>query len=200
MTKEELIAFEEDIAAEFNAGNIRAPVHLEQGNEDELIKYFAHVERHDWIFGSWRQHYKCLLHGVPPAELKAEIMAGRSISLCFPKYRIVSSAIVGGIIPIALGCAWSIKQAQGSEHVHCFMGDMTSATGIAHECIKYAKHWDLPITFVVEDNDKSVCTDTYKVWNTDHFYTLQWFPTAKVYYYRYTSKWPHAGAGTRVQF
>ncbi len=32
------------------------------------------------------------------------------------------------------------------------MGEMTAATGIAHECIKYAGNWDLPITFIVEDN------------------------------------------------
>jgi hypothetical protein len=34
MTKEELIAFEEDIAALFNTGKVRAPVHLYFGNEE----------------------------------------------------------------------------------------------------------------------------------------------------------------------
>ena len=48
--------------------------------------------------------------------------------------------------------------------VYCFMGEMTSETGIAHECIKYSRNFDLPIHFVVEDNEKSVCTDTRKTW------------------------------------
>ena len=44
------------------------------------------------------------------------------------------------------------------------MGEMTSETGIAHECIKYSRNLDLPIHFIIEDNEKSVCTDTRKTW------------------------------------
>ena len=43
---------------------------------------------------------------------------------------------------------------------------MASETGTFFENYKYAVNHDLPITFVVEDNNKSVCTDTRKVWNT----------------------------------
>ena len=42
---------------------------------------------------------------------------------------------------------------------------MTSETGIAHECIKYSRNKKLPIHFIVEDNGKSVCTDTRKTWS-----------------------------------
>ena len=35
---------------------------------------------------------------------------------------------------------------------------------------KYAVNHDLPITFIIEDNNKSVCTDTRKTWNTDKLY------------------------------
>ena len=31
---------------------------------------------------------------------------------------------------------------------------------------KYSTNHDLPIRFVIEDNGKSVCTDTREVWNT----------------------------------
>ena len=37
---------------------------------------------------------------------------------------------------------------------------MTSETGIAHECIKYSRNKNLPIHFIIEDNGKSVCTNT----------------------------------------
>ena len=40
LTKEEIIAFEKDIADVFATGIIRAPVHLRAGREDALIKIF----------------------------------------------------------------------------------------------------------------------------------------------------------------
>src|SRR5437868_6423933 len=105
MKKEELIAFEEEIAALFNAGKIRAPVHLYFGNEDQIIQIFQPIRRQDWVFCSWRSHYQCLLKGVPKELVREEILAGHSISLCFPTHRIYSSAIVGGVLPIAVGAA-----------------------------------------------------------------------------------------------
>ena len=195
MTPEELAAFEEDIASEYNAGRIKAPVHLESGNEDQLIEVFKSVGPNDWIACSWRSHLKALLRGVPPDVLKAEIMAGRSISICLPQYRVISSAMVGGILPIALGIAFAIKRAGSQERVHCWMGDMTSLTGIAQECMMYAAQWELPIRWLIEDNHKSVCTDTYAVWNISETPKLP-----NVTRYSYESKWPHAGAGKRIQF
>lgn len=199
MTAQELIDFETDIAHEFNAGKIRSPVHLYCGNEEAIISVFAKIKTQDWVFCSWRSHYQCLLKGVPPSEVKAEIMAGRSISLCFPQHRILSSAIVTGVLPIALGVALGIKRRNGNEKVWCFMGEMTSETGVAHECIKYARSHGLPIHWVVEDNEKSVCTDTRKAWNLSKL-TFEDTQAPDITYYRYTSKYPHAGAGQRVQF
>jgi pyruvate dehydrogenase E1 component alpha subunit len=199
MTALDLISFEEDIAAEFNASKIRSPVHLYFGNEEQIIKVFQKIRPQDWVFCSWRSHYQCLLKGVPPAEVKAEIMAGRSISLCFPKYRILSSAIVTGVLPIALGVALAAKRGRLDERVYCFMGEMTSETGTAHECIKYARNHALPIHWIVEDNEKSVCTDTRKTWNMTKL-TYEDVSAPDITYYRYTSKYPHAGAGQRVQF
>ena len=199
ITSQQLIDFETDIAKEFNAGKIRAPVHLYFGNENEIIRVFQAIRREDWVFCSWRSHYQCLLKGVPPAEVKAEIMAGRSISLCFPQYRILSSAIVTGVLPIALGVALGIKRRKTAEKVWCFMGEMTSETGVAHECIKYARSHELPIHWVIEDNEKSVCTDTRKTWNLSKL-TYEGVQAPDITYYRYASKYPHAGAGQRVQF
>jgi pyruvate dehydrogenase E1 component alpha subunit len=199
MTVQELIDFETDIAHEFNEGKIRAPVHLYYGNEEAIISVFGKIKAQDWVFCSWRSHYQCLLKGVPHSEVKAEIMAGRSISLCFPQHRILSSAIVTGVLPIALGVALGIKRRNGNEKVWCFMGEMTSETGVAHECIKYARSHGLPIHWVVEDNEKSVCTDTRKAWNLSKL-TFEDARAPDITYYRYTSKYPHAGAGQRVQF
>lgn len=196
-TPESLIAFEEDIAACYNAGQIRAPIHLHNGNEEQLIQIFKdYVEPDDWVLCSWRSHYHCLLKGVPPTELKAEILAGRSIALCFPKYRLLSSAIVGGTAPIALGLALGIKRRGEKHKVVCFIGDMTAETGVVYECAKYAANFDLPLLWVVEDNGKSTNTPTVEAWglisNLSHL--------KRCVYYRYQSKWPHSGAGRWVVF
>jgi pyruvate dehydrogenase E1 component alpha subunit len=199
LTKDDLIAFETDIAAEFNQAKILAPVHLYSGNEEPMIEIFRQILREDWVLCSWRSHYQCLLKGVPKGVLKAEIMAGRSISLCFPEYRVLSSAIVTGVLPIAVGIALSIKRSGGSNRVFCFMGEMTSETGVAHECIKYCQNHDLPVHWIVEDNGKSVCTDTREVWNARTL-TYENARNARVTYYKYQTHYPHAGAGKRVQF
>ena len=199
MTAQELIDFETEIAGLFNTGKIRAPVHLYFGNEEQIISVFKDVKPDDWVFCSWRSHYQCLLKGVPPEEVKAEIIAGRSIGLCFPKHRVVSSAIVTGVIPMALGAALSIKRSGGKNRVHCFMGEMTAESGVAHECMKYAANHDLPIRWIVEDNGKSVCTDTRETWNQPVL-SFENSRNPNVVYYKYQSKYPHAGAGVRVQF
>src|SRR5208283_3232994 len=137
MIAQDLIAFETEIADLFNVVKLRAPIHLYYGNEEKMIEIFRDVKPEDWVFCSWRSHYQCLLKGVPREEVKAEILAGRSISLCFPKYRVVSSAIVTGVLPIAVGTAMGIKRRGEKARVHCFAGDMTAETGSFHECLKY---------------------------------------------------------------
>ena len=199
LTAEDLIRFEDRVADAFNSGLIRAPVHLYHGNENQMIEVFDEVKQQDWIMCSWRSHYQCLLKGVPEDELYRDILAGRSISLCYPKELIFSSAIVGGSISIATCIALSISKKGGSNRVHCFLGDMTAETGIAHECIKYSENFDLPIRFIVEDNRKSVCTDTYEVWGMSAS-SYKGHAGSKVVYYQYESRYPHAGAGERVQF
>jgi pyruvate dehydrogenase E1 component alpha subunit len=198
LTKEQLVDFETDIANCFNNAMIKAPVHLYDGNEEQMINIFKNVEPEDWIFATWRSHYQCLLKGVPQEQVKQDILDGKSITLCYPEYNVYSSAIVTGNIPIATGVALDIKRKGGTNHVWCFVGDMTSETGTFFENWKYAVNHDLPITYVIENNGKSVCTETHKVWNTDELYFAK--ETRKIIYYEYQTKYPHAGAGARIQF
>jgi pyruvate dehydrogenase E1 component alpha subunit len=194
----ELVQFETHVAEIFNSGVIKAPVHLYDGNEEQIIEVFKNIKDEDWIFCTWRSHYQCLLKGVPKERLLADIIDGKSITLCYPEYKIYSSAIVTGSIPIATGVALDIKRKNQTNHVWCFVGDMASETGTFFENYKYALNHDLPITFIIEDNNKSVCTDTRKVWNTDKLAFNS--NENKIIYYSYTSKYPHAGAGKRIQF
>jgi len=199
MEVKDLINFENDVADAFNQGRIRAPIHLYSNNEKFLIKFFKKIRKNDWVFCSWRSHYQCLLKGVPPRIVEKEILNGKSISLCFPEYNIYSSAIVGGVIPIATGVALSNKLKKNKSKVFCFVGEMTAETGIMHECLKFSINKKLPIHFIVEDNGKSVCTDTRKVWSKKRL-TFDGIKNKFVSYYKYKLKYPHAGAGKRVQF
>ena len=72
LTKEELIEYENDIAATFDAAKIKAPIHLYNDNEEQMIEVFKkhNIGEEDWVLGSWRSHYQCLLKGVPKDELK----------------------------------------------------------------------------------------------------------------------------------
>jgi pyruvate dehydrogenase E1 component alpha subunit len=79
------------------------------------------------------------------------------------------------------------------------MGEMTSETGVAHECVKYSQNHELPVHWIVEDNGKSVCTDTREVWNTRTL-TYENTRNPRITYYKYQTHYPHAGAGKRVQF
>lgn len=202
LTKEDLIEFENEMAECFNNALIKAPVHLYHGNEEQMIDVFKkqNIGKEDWVLCSWRSHYQCLLKGVPRDLLKNAILQGRSISLGFSDYRILCSGIVTGQLSVAVGIALDIKRKGGKNKVYCFMGEMTSETGAAHECIKYARNHKLPIHFIIEDNGKSVCTDTRKTWGTEKL-TYEDVNDEYITYYKYSlDKYPHAGAGIRVQF
>ena len=165
ITKEELIAFTENIKSEFEQGNIRAPVHLSCGNEDALIEIFQYIDKNDWVLSTWRNSYHALLHGVPSDELKSEIMKGKSIHNNFIKHNFLSSAIVGGILPIATGIAHGIRMNNKHEQrVWCLIGDMAGTIGIFYDSYRWAVEHHLPITFVIEDNGLATNTPVQKSW------------------------------------
>lgn len=201
MTPEDLLAFEEEIAADFAAGLIHSPVHLGGGNELQLIEIFRDIQPDDWVFVGWRAHFHALLKGAPRDELKAAILAGHSVSLCFPRQKILCSGIVGGIAPIALGVAWSLKRRNDDglgpqTFAHVFLGDMSAESGIVHECMKYAEGHNLPIRWIVEDNGLSVCTDTRKSWG--EWEDMSGMPRVVRYKYKLTRS--HVGVGAWVRF
>jgi pyruvate dehydrogenase E1 component alpha subunit len=208
MNPASLKKFETDIQEIYEGGSITGPVHLRDNNEADLCNIFKNVHEEDFVFSTWASHLHALLKGVPPEEVKKKILDGKSITLHFPRYHFYSSAIVGGICPIAVGAAWGCKSSQNSgRRVYCFVGDMSFLTGIASESIRYSLHHDLPITWVVEDNGVSVGTDTEKVWNSE---TYRWFEVYRemgkschnfaITYYKFKTSYPHSGTGVFVEF
>ena len=194
-SKQDLIDFEDDIISHWENGEITGPIHLSNGNEDQLIKIFQKIGIEDWVFSTWRSHYHALLHGVEQNVLKQKILDGKSITIVEKDLKFYSSAIVTGTLPIALGVAKSIKYNGGDEKVWVFLGDMAFESGIFYEVHKYARNYDLPLYFVVEDNGVSTNTPTSATWNG-----IQREIPQDVIYYKYESKYPHYGTGKWVVF
>lgn len=207
MTPQELIDFETDIGNRFNNKEIRAPIHLYDGAENQMIRVFEKIDvENDWVCCTWRNHYQALLKGIPPEVLRERIIAGKSMVMNLPEYKFICSSIVGGIPSIATGLALAAKLKGSQERVWCWTGDMSANTGAWSEAYRYSVAQDLPITFVVEDNGLSVLTPTAEVWGDSRWYlpvagNRNWYESSHLIYYRYkNNKYPHAGAGVRVQF
>lgn len=202
LTKEDLVSFEKEIADIFATGVIKAPVHLRAGREEALIKIFSEYDigDDDYVFGFWDSHELALLKGVPREELKQAIVDGKSISLCFPKYKVLCSGIVGSLMGTATGVAWSLKRQNKKGRAFLFCGDMSAETGIFHEAVKYACHFDLPVVFIVGDNGLSVMTNTREVWGSP----TPWFKGTpyekKIIYFQYKNEYPHSGLGWKIKF
>jgi pyruvate dehydrogenase E1 component alpha subunit len=190
----DLINFEELIVSHWEAAKIRGPVHLSNGNENQLIEIFKRIKPNDWVFSTWRSHYHAMLKGIDLKWIENEILSGKSITLCNINEQFYSSAIVSATLPIALGVAQSIKIDNRLEKVWCFIGDMSFEGGIFYEAHKYARNFDLPLYFVVEDNGISTYTPTEITWNKKRDIP------SDVIHYTYKSRYPHYGSGKWIAF
>lgn len=222
MDKQELINFEKEVVELFNDGQLRSPVHLSGGNEDQLIAIFERIKPQDWVFSTYRGHYHALLHGIDKGWLKQWILDNKSIHVMNKEQKFFTSAIVGGPVSIALGTALALNTKKQREMkvldelkakgfkiqteiddtiVWCFVGDMTAHTGIFWECIKYAHFHKLPINFVIEDNGLSTDTPTGITWGLDnqsYFNILANLFPGRIVYYKYKRTYPHYGTGKFV--
>jgi len=209
LKSEELIQFEKEIADIYEAGEIKAPVHLRDGNEEKLVEIFKNLKitKEDYVFSTWASHLHALLKGIPREQVKKDILEGRSITLHYAEHNFYSSAIVGGISPIAVGAALALKKQNKTNRVYCFLGDMAARTGITHESIVYSISKNLPITFIIEDNGKSVGTPTEDCWGDvstetiiNTYQNLSLDSETDILYYRYEMSYPHSGTGVFVEF
>jgi len=193
-TVEKLIAFEQNIVNIWEGGNIRGPVHLSNGNEEQLIEIFKRIKETDWVFSTWRSHYHWVLKGLSADYATELIKDGKSITMVDISKKFYASAIVGGTLSIALGVATGLKQNGSKEKVWVFIGDMSFESGIFYEVHKYARNFNLPLYFVVEDNGVSTYTPTEATWQ------IKREIPEDVIHYTYTSKYPHYGSGKWVAF
>lgn len=192
LTPAELIATEQKIADLWNAGELPYLTHLE-GSLDGSFEHFLcnlfafDVKPTDWVLASHRCHFVYQLHGG--TDLIEQVQRGRSMFLYGPRF--LCSAIVAGTASIAVGLALAIQRRGGSERVFCFGGDACAEHGHWMEAVHYSWTKDLPLAWVVTDNDSS-CGVT-KEQRRGSRRALQW--PGHVIRFSYAPKYPHAGSG-----
>lgn len=188
-TVEKLIAFEREVADLYLDNKLPFLFHLSGGNEKQLIDIFENIKEGDYVVSNHRSHYHALLHGIPPEELKQKIIDGRSMFIYDKKRNFFCSAIIGGTPAIAAGIAWALKNKGSTKKVWCFVGDGTEDSGHLFEAVRYVDGWNLPCTFVIESNNRSVDATNEDRWNKTADY--EW-NSPSVIKYHYTIPYPHA--------
>ena len=192
-TAETLIAFEKRIVGLFAAGELPFLVHLSGGNEAQLLSIFQAVRAGDWIFSGHRSHYHYLLAGGSEERLEQFIRDGRSMFVFDKALNFVTSSVLAGTCCPAAGVALALKQSGSKARVWCFLGDGAEDNGHFCEAVRFAEGHDLPVTFVVEDNNRQVDSSFRERWATERRW--QWDNSPKVRRYHYNATFPHGGAG-----
>lgn len=188
-TKEELIAFEDRIGDLYLDNKLPFLFHLSGGNEEQLISIFEKIEEGDYVISNHRSHYHALLHGIPPEVVEDRILNGRSMFIYDRARNFFCSAIIGGTPAIAAGIAWALKKKGSKQKVWCFVGDGTEDNGHLFEAVRYVEGWDLPCTFIIENNNRSVEATNSDRWGKAADY--KWNSPC-VLKYKYEITYPHA--------
>ena len=188
-TAEELIAFEDRIGELYLNNKLPFLFHLSGGNENQLIEIFKNIKEGDYVISNHRSHYHALLHGIPPEVVEDRILNGRSMFIYDRERNFFCSAIIGGTPAIAAGIAWALKRKGSTQRVWCFIGDGTEDSGHTYEAVRYVDGFDLPCTFVVENNNRSVESTNEERWGKTADY--QW-NSPSVIKYSYDITYPHA--------
>ncbi|PCI30374.1 hypothetical protein COB55_00195 [Candidatus Wolfebacteria bacterium] len=188
-TKEELVAFENEIGDLYMDNKLPFLFHLSGGNEEPLIDIFKDIKEGDYVISNHRNHYHALLHGISPDVLKQSILDGKSMFVYDREKNFFCSAIIGGTPAIAAGIALALKKKGSKQKVWCFVGDGTEDSGHLFEAVRYVDGWDLPCTFVIESNNRSVETTNEERWGKTADY--KW-DSPSVIKYSYDITYPHA--------
>src|ERR1039458_4400249 len=193
MTAQDLIDFETRIKELWEQGELPSLIHLCGGNERTLVEIFKDIKPDDWVFSTHRTHFHALLKGIPPDELEAKILAGKSMFVYDSERHFFSNAILAGAAPIAAGVAWQLAQEGSTAKVYCFQSDGSEENGHLYEAALFVEANELPCIFCIEDNGRQV--NTPKLVRRGSYFCGLEFLFKCVRRYQYEPTWPHAGSG-----
>jgi len=164
--------FETKISAMKNENLIFGSVHCCDGEEAISAGVCSALNVDDYIVSNHRPHGHAIAKGVSVDSIMAELLGkatgtnggkGGSMHINDPSVGMINATgIVASGLPIACGAAYAAKFRNDGKVACVFFGDGSANEGIVHECLNLASAWNLPVLFVLEDNDLAITTNTNK--------------------------------------
>ncbi|GFH41787.1 acetoin:2,6-dichlorophenolindophenol oxidoreductase subunit alpha [Lactococcus hodotermopsidis] len=162
--------FENIIDDSNRAGHLHGTTHLYNGEEAIATAVCDLLREQDLILSTHRNHGHAIAKGTATYAMFAEIFGkvtgtngghGGSMHISDRSVgNIGGNGIVGGNYPVALGLAKALKMDNSDNIVVCFSGDGSTNEGTFHESLNLASIWQLPIIFVVENNQYAMSSDS----------------------------------------
>lgn len=120
------------------------------------------MEPDDYLLSTHRTQAHLIARGIRLDRMLAEILykgtgyckghGGRQHMADLDHGIVGGTGIVGANVPIACGVGMACKMSHPDRVAVCILGDGASTTGAFHEGIGLAALWDLPIVYVIENN------------------------------------------------
>jgi pyruvate dehydrogenase E1 component alpha subunit len=160
--------FETEAERQYKAARIGGYCHLSSGQEATTVGAVHALEPDDLLVTGYRCHGFALARGVPPEAAMAELFGradgcahgrGGSMHLLDVDRGFYGGwGIVAGQLPVATGLALGLVRQQRPQAVLCELGDGAVNMGAWHESLNLAALWNLPIVFLVLNNEYGMGT------------------------------------------
>lgn len=152
----------------YHLDEMKTPIHLCIGQEAIAVGVCANLNKKDYISSTHRGHGHYIAKGGDLKKLIAELYCretgcsrghGGSMHLVDTSVgHMGSSSIVGGGIPIGTGLALAIYMKKQNHVSVVFLGDGAADEGVLYESINFAILKKLPVIYIYENNQFSVCS------------------------------------------
>ena len=158
--------FETQCIRLYRQGLIIGYFHPYLGEEAVAAGVCASLREDDYIVSTHRGHGHCIARGGELKRMMAEVL-GREAGYCrgrggsmhiadMTKGNIGANGIVGGGIPIGVGAGVGISVRGSDQVVVIFFSDGACNNGVFAESLNLAAIWDLPVVFLLENNQYAV--------------------------------------------
>jgi len=160
--------FEEKAGQLYGMGEIAGFCHLYIGQEAVVTGVQAALQEGDQVITGYRDHGHMLACGMDPKGVMAEL-TGRSGGLSRGKGGSMhmfsreknffgGHGIVGAQVPIGTGLAFANKYQDNGTISVAYFGDGAANQGQVYEAFNMASLWDLPVVYVIENNQYAMGT------------------------------------------
>lgn len=174
--------FEERSSALYIQQKFGGFCHLYIGQEALLAGMVSAMGKEDNVITAYRDHAHPLALGTDPKKVMAELFGrttglskgkGGSMHMFDSSRRLFGGhGIVGAQIPLGAGIAFAEKYKGTKNVTYCFMGDGAVRQGALHETFNMAMTWNLPVVFVIENNNYAMGTSVERTSNVHELYKL----------------------------